>query len=182
MANQFLDSEDRHRIPWIAARCLEAGLDQRAAARIWRREVAPIVYGNLLSIAGEWGAWNREWLIETVEQHRNFSRGPISWLLDHLRSLVGNCFLRATARCMRAMQDADEPPRQIAKELEWLAHHFFDMYRSPLPNTLELATVRYRWKTIFHAVFKPVFFTNSTPLHVMNARVENALARPPERL
>jgi len=50
--------------------CVEAGLTAESARDVWRYEVTPAVWHNSWSVAGEWGYWDTEWLIEQIESNR----------------------------------------------------------------------------------------------------------------
>src|SRR5262245_46471468 len=70
LADQFLDGEARHEIPLNAWHCLRAGLSLEQARNVWCYEVTPAVYPNIWDVAGEWGCWDREWLIARIRRVR----------------------------------------------------------------------------------------------------------------
>jgi hypothetical protein len=54
MSDVFLDTETRWYFPRIAQTLVESGLAWDALEGIWRDEIYPECWGNLLSVAGEW--------------------------------------------------------------------------------------------------------------------------------
>lgn len=70
MAEHFLDSETRYHIPRTALVCLNAGLSCEQARQVWRKDVAPALGWNVLAVAGEWGAWERDWVLSVIEKTR----------------------------------------------------------------------------------------------------------------
>lgn len=63
-----LDDDDFKRIAEILK---ESGYSLRELKQINYKEVAPVVYPNTLSVAGEWTGFNEEWLIEEIVKKIN---------------------------------------------------------------------------------------------------------------
>lgn len=135
MADHFLDTETRHDIPHTALLCLRAGLSVEEAHAVWLREVSPVVGANLLSVAGEWAAWDEEWLVGEVRtralRRRSRPRGrPLAKLLARLRPDLNSSVWRSVERCMRELAEAPPERRDtLAEDLCLLARHYFDIGR-----------------------------------------------------
>lgn len=56
MSGLFLDTEARWAGPWVARRCAPSGSDDEVLERNFWAEGFPEAIGNLLDVAGEWGA------------------------------------------------------------------------------------------------------------------------------
>ncbi len=130
MANHFLDTETRHDIPLTALRCLDAGWTVAEARDVWRYEVSPAVAFNVWDIAGEWAAWDREWLVHRIERLRagwDSRPGTARWLRYRIRVHFLHAVWRATERCMELLSGfAPDERRRAAQHLASLARHYFD--------------------------------------------------------
>jgi hypothetical protein len=131
MADHFLDTETRHDIPRTALRCVEAALSVEEARLIWHYEVSPAVSHNLWNVAGEWGCWDREWLVAAIQRARRgwWHRPGIGrWLGYRLLVHFNHGVWRAISRCMGllwSLPSAAERQR-TAQDLTLLAAHYFD--------------------------------------------------------
>jgi hypothetical protein len=178
MAEQFLDTETRHELPALAAHCLRLGLTPEAARAIWRHEVAPVVGGNLWSVAGEWSGWPRDWLIPRVEARaHNPSRWPLAY---YLVAWPVDGSWRAVERCMALLAPLapDERARRVA-DLTWLARVCFDLVPSKPPPGRTQATLRRLYETEFAPTFEPLIVRDKISGEsraICRARVERALA------
>lgn len=81
LAELWLDTElsadDLERIARVMA---ESGLTIEQLRRVYLFEVAPVVYRNLLSMAGEWMLFDEEWLSERILHNlRNRPRRTRFW-------------------------------------------------------------------------------------------------------
>lgn len=171
MADQFLDTERRHRIPHTALACLDAGLTPLEAREVWRRDIAPSVGMNLLSVAGEWQFWEEAWLIAQIAKarranwlvkmtsHRGFARLSKSmWLpIEH---------------SMRFLDHLDQAEREThTQALSELALAYFD-FLSSWSEQLEpemLALMRTLYPEPFLSIFKTAIFddeSSSGPVRV----------------
>ena len=56
LSDAFLDTETRWYFPKIAGVLVQSGYTESELNRIWRHEIVPGCLGNLLQVAGEWGA------------------------------------------------------------------------------------------------------------------------------
>ena len=77
LANLYLDTEMQsftHEM--IARRIIEQGYSLEQARCIDREEVFPVLYGNLLSVAGVWSGFADDWLIDKIAGE-NTKRGPL---------------------------------------------------------------------------------------------------------
>lgn len=126
MAEQFLDTESRQCIPSVALVCAEAGLSTEQARQIWDDEVAPALAFNLLCVAGEWAAWDPEWLVAHIERRRRPSAWSKFWSRFRPRLLPGVWL--AIERCLDALLALPSPQarRDLASDLGFLAAHYFD--------------------------------------------------------
>jgi hypothetical protein len=181
MANLFLDPETRYQIPEIAGRCVRSRLTTEAARSVWRYEVTPAVWHNLLAVAGEWDYWPREWLMARIEQERRHLHTPArssDALLYHARAWAIDPVWRAVERCIDTF--AQRPPAEAARlevTLTWLARVFFDFVPGPRPADPDLETV---YRATFLPVFAPLVvtcrITGESPA-ACRARIEDALAQ-----
>ena len=127
MAEHFLDTETRHDLPTTARRCVEAGMTISEARDVWRYEVTPAVCFNVLSVAGEWAYWDRDWLVARIERLRHGWWNRLAgarWL--HWPFLAGNW--RAIEQCMNLLWSVPAPNQRavLAQDLTFLARHCFD--------------------------------------------------------
>lgn len=131
MASHFLDTETRQDIPLTALTCVRAGFPISQARDVWRYEVSPVVWWNLWDMAGEWAGWDRDWLVEAIERVRREwgqRAGTGRWLRYRLRVHFGHAYLVSIERCMAALLNASSSADQdrMARDLAFLAHHYFD--------------------------------------------------------
>lgn len=83
MSELFLDEQvndqDYAHVARVAA---QSGYTDEELDRIFLDEVAPVLHGNLLSVAGEWMLFPRDWLEERILEQRGigywFAR-IVSW-------------------------------------------------------------------------------------------------------
>jgi hypothetical protein len=130
-SDQFLDGEERDSIPHAALACVEAGCSVTEARDIWRHEVTPAVGFNLHSVAGEWGGWNRDWLLARVAARRSRGQnrlpGPVRYVAYRLRAGVAHSSWTAIERCMRLLEATDPARRpSVSSDLALLARVYFD--------------------------------------------------------
>ncbi len=72
-----LSADDLEHIARVMA---ESGLTIAELRRVYLVEVAPVVYGNLLSVAGEWMLFDEEWLSDRILHNlRNRPRRTRFW-------------------------------------------------------------------------------------------------------
>ena len=159
LADHFLDSETRYQVPATALRCVNANLAVDDAERIWRYEVTPAVWPNLWDVAGEWGMWDREWLVARIEAKRGRwpnRPGAFAYLVYRQRVHFAHRGWCAIAACMRVLIAAPAGARaQLAQDLEWLARHFFEF----LPCGEASATRRRELRRLYVTTFLPIFKT-----------------------
>lgn len=63
LSRLWLDTElDDGDLRVIADTLAHSGYDLPTLERIYRREVAPVVYGNTLTVAGAWSGFDPDWL------------------------------------------------------------------------------------------------------------------------
>jgi hypothetical protein len=178
MADLFLDTETRYQIPALAGRCVRNGLTPEAARNIWRHEVTPAVWHNLMDVAGEWAGWPREWLVARIEEGQR--QTPPSWadaLRYHATAWAIDPVWRAVERCIDVL--AQLSPSEAAKRqatLTWLARVFFDFVPGARPADPDLLTV---YRETFLPIFAPLVvscrITGESPARCRE-RVEVALA------
>ena len=68
LAELYLDTEVRDRVPQLAERMLGSGLTGQEVEELWRSQVTPLVHWNLKRVAGEWAGFDRHWLLAEVER------------------------------------------------------------------------------------------------------------------
>lgn len=66
----------------IVLTILKSPYDFEEVRRIDKYEVFPVLYTNLLSVAGEWAGFNEEWLIDTISDSINKRNKATQLLLD----------------------------------------------------------------------------------------------------
>lgn len=72
----------------IARRMLDSGYDRATLERIMAEEVAPAVYCNLYSVAGEWAGFDEDWLCAEILSGLH-GRGAIGrWWLRRRRGFM----------------------------------------------------------------------------------------------
>ena len=162
MANQFLDSEERPDIPQVALVALEAGLTVDEAHRVWMYEVAPALAPNLWSVAGEWGAWDPDFVVKRVRMGASDPRRHHVWgLLGYgiaMAPFLG--MFRAIGATMAVLAEVDGEARaQRARELTWLAQHFFDIGAWPA-SPGERPRLAQLYDTCFHRAMGAVIFAS----------------------
>jgi hypothetical protein len=153
LAQHFLDSETRQDIPACAWRCLQSGLTVEQARNVWRYEVTPAVFPNIWSMAGEWGCWNRQWLVARIKAART-KPGLLSYLLYRCQVHLVHRVWLAIERCMNVLLAAPPEGREtMAHDLSLLAGHYFDDWPRELAAdaaTLQrLATLRETALSVF---------------------------------
>lgn len=122
MADHFLDSDTRDQVPHTALLCLRSGLSIEQAREIWRHEVTPAVCFNLYQVAGEWGAWDREWLLQRIAQKRRRGRGWLANLLYRAEVGFNHAVWLQLESCMRLLSPlADQERAAMADVLSKLA-------------------------------------------------------------
>jgi hypothetical protein len=135
MADHFLDSETRHGIPMTALACVEAGLDVQQAQRIWQDEVAPVVASISSASPGNGDVGDERWLVDRIERRRASNSGAVCrWLGYWLCGGVLHGVWVSIARVMELLlaQPDSARRRELARDLEALARHYFDFCGAPL--------------------------------------------------
>jgi hypothetical protein len=180
MADHFLDSETRPWIPRTALLCVEAGLTIDEAGAIWRFEVTPVVFANLWSVAGEWGAWDTDWLFARIEQVRaSWMRRP-GWLrrLVYCLCIKDNHYAwMGIERVMELLAATPSSERALlARHLEWLAEPFVGLRSSVGSPPARLELLRHRYEHVFLPIFGSLISgRGEESLACSRARVEAAL-------
>lgn len=88
LSDLFLDTEVRPAHAWRARVCAGSGLDLPALRAIFDDELHPLLYSNLLSIAGEWAGFDDAWLEGAIVSRR--ARPGLAGLIDlSSRALAG---------------------------------------------------------------------------------------------
>ncbi len=133
MAEHFLDTETRHRLPGTALACVRGGLDVRAARRAWRTLAFPTVGMNFFDVVGEWMGWDPVALRDSIERtHRSwFGRVPFArWAVYALFGWVCEPYWRAIARLIRHLEACPPSWRPArAAALEELLRYGLDFAR-----------------------------------------------------
>lgn len=66
----WLDTEiDSATLNYIAREMKQSGYSLAELKYIYQHEVAPVVYQNLLIVAGEWAGFDEEWLHNKIQQN-----------------------------------------------------------------------------------------------------------------
>lgn len=153
----FLDTETRQELPASALAAVEAGYTVEEAEEVWCFEVAPTFGPNLWDVAGEWAAWDTEWMARRLRlRAERRSRPPsraaragyrLVWHLNH------DCW-RAIARLMEGLLAVEPSARTtVARDLAALANHYFDF----VPRGLDLEVPGRRealWR-LYEGVLRP---------------------------
>ncbi|MCK5797559.1 MAG: hypothetical protein KAI47_10270 [Deltaproteobacteria bacterium] len=181
MAEQFLDTERRHDLPFTALRCVEAGLSVSQAREVWRHEVTRAVGFNTWDIAGEWMGWDRDWLIARIEATRP-RHGQVPGALANLgyrfRAPLAEGIWRSIARFMTTLLATDSPTNRetLAVDLAALARHAVDFCPDDL-STLDAANVarlRALYPSPFRGLLAPALMSDE--IHIAKRRINAALA------
>jgi hypothetical protein len=90
-ADLFLDTEQTDEdYGWIARKLNESGYDRAELRRILDEEVAPAFAFNLFDVAGHWGCWTEEQVLDLITRVENewpiFSRAKRTLVRSHLDS------------------------------------------------------------------------------------------------
>ncbi len=136
LSDLFLDTEVRPAHPWRARVCARSGLDLPALRAIFDDELHPLLYSNLLSIAGEWGGFDEAWLESAIVSRR--ARPVLAGLFDlPSRALAGTAGkeagrsdLEAVLALLPAARALEAGPPEAAERwsatLECLAWFYLD--------------------------------------------------------
>jgi hypothetical protein len=90
-------------LEWIARVMNESGLTIEELWRVYSREVAPVVYMNLYSVAGQWSGFSPDWLrTEIVRNLRDRPRRTRFWTLFPI------------TRCLMLSQTDDDWKKLVA--------------------------------------------------------------------
>lgn len=85
LSDLWLDTElQEWQLNSIAETLYESGYSIEVLREIYEKEVAPIVYTNLLCVAGEWAGFDDKWLHEEIISSLN-SRGKFQRIFLKLR-------------------------------------------------------------------------------------------------
>ena len=127
LSDLWLDNElDDGDLSRIAAAMDESGYSPGVLRRIYLHEVAPVVYGNLLTVAGEWAGFDEAWLHAEILEYlrrrnalaRRRWRRMRRWLRRRPRGLV-----RLVLRASRFRPARNRRPRRYlmtyATEHHW---------------------------------------------------------------
>ena len=185
MADHFLDTETRHDIPLTALRCVQAGLSTAEAGEVWRYEVSPAVGFNVWDVAGEWAAWDRDWLVERIERlRRAWSSRPGTgrWLRYRIRVHLMHGVWQSIERCLAALLEISSSVdrEQMARDLAFLAHHYFDFCPRELASLqdAERARIRRLYPEPFQHMMAPALVRGEAIL--ADQRVRAALQQEPQ--
>lgn len=127
MADQFLDSEERHALPELAAIALAAGLTPEEASRVFMFEVAPALAPNLWSGLGVWGAWDRVRVLRWIRRCRLDPRRehPLAAALYALTMGPFDGVRRALVGTMGVLAEVEGAERRTRVEgLTWLVRAY----------------------------------------------------------
>ena len=69
MSDLYLDTEIRDGLPLLALEMLESDFDLPELEQIFKFEVTPVVYTNMLQVAGEWAGFDDTWLFQAIRAH-----------------------------------------------------------------------------------------------------------------
>lgn len=182
MADHFLDTETRHDIPLTALLCVEVGLSTAEARHVWQHEVSPVVGFNLWLVAGEWAAWDPEWLVERIEKHRRSSEKRarfLKWLSKRVRMDPAWGTRTAIERCIDVLARVPSAADRecSCRRLSFLARHYFDF--CPVdPATLdcaEIETIRSLYPDPFVYIMEPALVSGEA--RPADQRVRAALGK-----
>lgn len=83
LADPFLDNPVEYDdLQYAGEHLTVAGVTHDQGLALLRNDVFPELIGNLLSVAGVWGCWDEERLMEDFVRWRN--RGIVHWLLGEV--------------------------------------------------------------------------------------------------
>ena len=183
MADQFLDTENRHDLPRLAEDCVRAGLSPDEVAQIWKFEVTPAVWRNLHSLLGEWAAWDADEILRRIERRRgDFLSRPGRFQEWVYRSRVGGlhrhleCVLKLM-RCLAKMSETDRS--DWTRKMTILARVYFDMRAALEPNCENLMDL---YLSTFRDIFEQLVVDDAQWHHesrrICDQRVREYLRSP----
>lgn len=153
--------------------CLDRGLSIGEARDAWRYEVTPALWHNLRDVAGEWAGWPEKWLVAEIQRARTDAPDEAVY-----RARAGSAedVWIAIERCMALVQSRTREQRAtLARDLEWLARHFFDFQPKPYEGRVPSA-VRALYPGSFAPIFEPLVVTAAgESLDACRERVARAL-------
>jgi hypothetical protein len=77
----FLDTDVTLIYGDIAQVCADSEYSAAELKEILFEEVAPVVSGNLMSIAGEWAGFNEDWLVKQITKPKTIFRSKVFYFL-----------------------------------------------------------------------------------------------------
>lgn len=182
-AEHFLDTDSRWRIPHAAHVCVRSSTSEAEARDIWRYEVTPALWRNLLGM-GEWACWDDGWLrarIHRVQGSMLNRPGTLGRLVYRMRSWDGDRYWVAIARCIALLSGKDGPAQdKLVSQLEILARIFFDVAPPPAEVLLNASDLWGVYRTTFLPIFEPLVIRSRTAdesIANCRARVEAALGK-----
>jgi hypothetical protein len=176
MADHFLDTETRQDIPLTALRCVQAGLSTDQARHIWKYEVSPAVGFNLWCVAGEWAAWDRDWLVQRIVRLRDrwaVRPAVCRWFRYRVRLDPAHGVWVSIARCMDALLavPSADGREQMSRDLAFLARHYFDFCPEDFASLAPAA--RQRIRSLYPEPFRRIMAAALAP--VADGRVRAVL-------
>lgn len=103
LARLFLDTEKAPlELDSIAASLRPLDMSTDTLSQLLRYDVFPILYPNMLSVAGEWDGFDENWLLGRIEAHRRTGHGWARGLADRARGgRLGGRWRRRGMPCRR---------------------------------------------------------------------------------
>lgn len=159
---------------------MESGLSLEETARIWMYEVTPAVWPNAWSFAGEWGAFDRDWLVRAIARDRgrwSNRPGPLGYVVYRARAHLLHATWRSLARCTGHLETCSGPTER-AEDLTVLASVFFD-FVPRRPDPTRTGALLSLYEQTFLSIFEPV--TTESEHHAGDRRVRAALGVEAQR-
>lgn len=180
LAEHFLDTETRHLLPWTANACVLAGLAPEQVRSLWYEDIAPAVAINLLSPAGEWAGWDRDWLFQRISERR--ARGRTRWgrWLNRWSRWMrpsNRGDLEALNRFVAVLSESSDAASrdQLLIDLNWLSRCFFAMTMdASKPSPADRQRLLHCYEVSFRLAVAPALLDNEPALG--DQRVRSVLA------
>lgn len=89
LSELWLDIElDDRSLSYIAKIMHESGYSIEELKQIYLHEVAPVVYGNMLTVTGAWSGFDQDWLHDEIVRALSKRGRFAAWRLKQMRGLM----------------------------------------------------------------------------------------------
>jgi hypothetical protein len=121
LSDLFLDTETRWFLPHVAGLAVRHGFSWSQVQSILEDELTPVLGDNLTDVAGEWAAFDPEWLLKSLHGAGSWPRLVTRALLGPGQPGLATPLLEALAELMAYLSEAI-PPHLQTEEVRRLDH------------------------------------------------------------